>query len=208
MNVSAAGMGKGIGFAVLGIAVLALVATIWHFYRKVKRFAQENFGTDDLSRIAAMAEEEEANTPKSVSGMTSLYLPQLQKDFPELNWVEFQELAKSHIKRHLEEMGRTNVRFHQTVLRDYRKASGTCYVVLQSSVESMQEEKKIQSRFNVTMAYVQDAEKTGNASAYSINCPNCGAAVSALGNKVCEYCGSIIREVNMHIWELEKVEEA
>lgn len=200
-------MVKWIGLGILGAALLAVVGTVWHFYRKIKGFARANFGTDDFSEIARMREEEEANTPKSVSGMTSLYLPRLQKDFPELNWVEFQELAKSHVKRHLEEMGRTKVRFHQTVLRDYRKEKGTCFVVLQSSVEFFQEEKKIQSRFNVTMAYVQDAEKVGFESAYSINCPNCGAAVSALGNKVCEYCGSIVKEVNMRVWELEKIEE-
>ena len=199
---------KWIGLAIFGIALLAIVGTIWYFYRKIKRFARENFGTDNLSQIARMQEEEEANTPKSVSGMTSLYLPRLQKDFPELNWVEFKELAESHIKKHLEGIGRTKVRFHKTVLRDYRKSSGTCFAILQSSLESFEGEKKIQSRYNVTMAYVQDAEKTGHVSAYSINCPNCGAAISTLGNKVCEYCGSIVKEVNMHVWELEKIEEA
>lgn len=198
---------KWIVFGILGFGILVMTGTIWYFYRRIKRFARANFGTDDFSEIARLQEEEEANTPKSVSGMTSLYLPRLQKDFPELNWVEFQELAKGHIKRHLEEMGRTKIRFHQTVLRDYRKEKGTCFAVLQSSVEFFQEEKKIQSRYNVTMAYVQDAEKTGFESAYSINCPNCGAAVSALGNKVCEYCGSIVKEVNIRVWEFKKIEE-
>lgn len=197
-----------IGFGIFGIALLAIVATVWYFYGKIKKFARENFGTDNFKEIAKTQEELEANTPKSVSGMTSLYLPRLQKDFPELNWVEFQGLAEKHLKEYLANQGCTRVHIHQTVLRDYRKKDGTCFAIIQSSVEYEKEEKKTQSRYNVTMAYVQDAEKIGFESAYSINCPNCGAAVSTLGNKVCEYCGSIVKEVNMHVWELEKIEEA
>lgn len=198
---------KWIGLAIFGIALLAIVGTIWYFYRKIKRFARVNFGTDNFRQIVETQEELEANTPKSVSGMTSLYLPRLQKDFPELNWVEFRGLAEKYLKEHIENQGCTQVHFHQTVLRDYRKKDGTCYAIIQSSVEFFREEKKTQSRFNVTMAYVQDAEKIGFESAYSINCPNCGAAISALGNKVCEYCGSIVKEVTMRVWELEKIEE-
>ncbi len=198
---------KRIDLAILGIALLAVVGTIWYFYRKIKWFARANFGTDDLHKIVETQEELEANTPKSVSGMTSLYLPRLQKDFPELNWIEFRGLAEKFLKEYLEAQGFVRIHIHQTALRDYRKKDGTCFAIFQSSVEFFKEEKKTQSRFNVTMAYVQDAEKVGFESAYSINCPNCGAAVSALGNKVCEYCGSIVKEVNMRVWELEKIEE-
>lgn len=198
---------KWIGLAIFGIALLAIVGTIWYFYRKIKRFARVNFGTDNFRQIVETQEELEANTPKSVSGMTSLYLPRLQKDFPELNWVEFRGLAEKYLKEHIENQGCTQVHIHQTALRDYRKKGGTCYAIIQSSVEFFREEKKNQSRFNVTMAYVQDAEKIGFESAYSINCPNCGAAISTLGNKVCEYCGSIVKEITMRVWELEKIEE-
>lgn len=195
------------GLAIFGIALLVIAGTVWYFYMKVKRFARRNFGTDSLQKIIQNQEEEMANTPKSVSGMTSLYLPRLQKDFPELNWVEFQTMAEKHLKEHLEKLGYKSVRIHQTVLRDYRKNSGTCYAVLQSSVEFFKEEKKTQSRFNVTMAYIQDASKTGHESSYSINCPNCGAPISSLGAKTCEYCGSAVREVNIRIWQLDEVEE-
>lgn len=196
-----------IGLIIFGICLLALAGTIWYFYWKIKRFARQNLGVDNLSEFAASQEELMANTPKSVSGMTSLYLPRLQADFPELNWVEFRSAAEKHLLEHLNSQPITNPHIHQTELRDYRKNSGTCYTIFQSAVEYYKEDKKIQSRFNTVMAYIQDAAKTGYEESYSVNCPNCGAPVTQLGHKICAYCGSAIAEVNMRIWTLDRIEE-
>ena len=38
-------------------------------------------------------------------------------------------------------------------------------------------------------------------------CPNCGAAVTSLGHKNCEYCGAVIKEVSRRVWELSSIEE-
>ncbi|MCI8372259.1 MAG: hypothetical protein HFI75_07660 [Lachnospiraceae bacterium] len=196
-----------IGLIIFGICLLALAGTIWYFYWKIKRFARQNLGVDNLSEFAASQEELMANTPKSVSGMTSLYLPRLQADFPELNWVEFRSAAEKHLLEHLNSQPVTSPHIHQTELRDYRKNSGTCYTIFQSAVEYYKEDKKIQSRFNTVMAYIQDAAKTGYEESYSVNCPNCGAPVTQLGHKICAYCGSAIAEVNMRIWTLDRIEE-
>ena len=195
------------GWIIFGVCFLALAGTIWYFYGKIKRFARENFGTDKLDEIIQNQEEMMENTPKSVSGMTSLYLPRLQADFPELNWVEFKSMAEKHLLEYLKEQQFTDVLIHQTELRDYRKNSGTCYAILQSSVQYFKEAKKIQSRYNTTMAYVQDAQKAGYEHGFSMNCPNCGAPITSLGNRTCEYCGSVVREVNVRVWRLDKIEE-
>lgn len=195
------------GKYILGIGLLAIALTALFIYIKIKRFAKDAFGTNNFGEIAAAQEELLANTPKSVSGMTSLYLPQLQKDFPELNWVEFRSLAEKYIKEFALAMSVTQFKIHQTALRDYRKKSGTCYVIFQSAAEYKKDSKKIQSRFEATLAYVQDAEKTGNVSSYSINCPNCGAPISSLGTKQCAYCGSEVISVSMHVWTLDNVKE-
>lgn len=195
------------GFIILGIALLALIGTIWYFYIRIKRFAKRNLGTDNLQEFIQTQEEMMENTPKSVSGMTSLYLPRLQADFPELNWVEFKSNGEKHLMDYLRQQSVSSPKIHQTELKDYRKNSGTCYVILQSAVEFFKVSKKTQARYNVVMSYVQDASKTGHESAYSINCPNCGAPMAQLGNKVCEYCGSNVMEVNTRIWTLDRIEE-
>lgn len=195
--------------AIFGIGFLVLAGTIIYFHLKIKRFAKETFGTDDLTEIIDTQEEVMENTPKSVSGMTSLYLPRLQADFPELNWVEFKSEAEKHLMNHLRnELKVTSPLIHQTELRDYRKSSGTCFVILQSSVQFLKGTKKTQTRFNTVMAYVQDASKMGYEAAFSMNCPNCGAPIVQLGDKkICEYCGSDVVAVNTRIWSLDRVEE-
>lgn len=194
-------------FALLGIGLLILAGTIWYFYFKIRCFTRQAFGVDSLQEIIESQEEMMENTPKSVSGMTSLYLPRLQKDFPELNWMEFKSGAERHLLEYLKKLPITEPLIHQTELRDYRKNSGTCYAILQSSVQYRQDDRKVQSRYNTVMAYVQDAQKTGYEQSYSVNCPNCGAPIVHLGSKVCEYCGSKVVEVNMRIWSLDRIEK-
>ena len=41
-----------------------------------------------------------------------------------------------------------------------------------------------------------------------VTCPNCGAPVTNLGAKFCEYCGAGIIELNVHAWSFENIEEA
>ena len=38
-------------------------------------------------------------------------------------------------------------------------------------------------------------------------CPNCGAPVTVLGAKVCEYCGSAVREINRYAWSFDRIYE-
>ena len=58
------------------------------------------------------------------------------------------------------------------------------------------------------MMYVQDANEYGYAKGFSTTCPHCGGAVSDLGRKFCDYCGSEIIPINVRVWELHKIEEA
>lgn len=195
--------------ALFGIGFLVLAGMLLFLYMKAKHFAKEAFGTDNLKEIIQTQEEQLEHTPKSVSGMTSLYLPRLQADFPELNWIEFKSDAEKHLMNYLKnEQKVTSPLIHQTELRDYRKNSGTCYVIFESSVQFLQSTKKIQTRFHTVMAYIQDASQMGYEAAFSMNCPNCGAPVVQLGNKkICEYCGSDIVAVNTRIWSLDRIEE-
>ncbi|MBO7336277.1 MAG: hypothetical protein J6Z46_11610 [Lachnospiraceae bacterium] len=200
--------GIGIFVAILvAVSILALVGTVWYIIARIKSIAREGFGTDNLKEIMRQQEAALAE-PKSVSGMTSVYLPKLQADFPELNWDEMQETAKQHLREYLENKGLTNIRFHKTALNDYIKKAGTCYAKIQTALQHDDKDgNTTQTRYNVTMSYVQDAEKTGFAKAYAITCPNCGAAVTSLGHKNCEYCGAVIKEVSRRVWELSSIEE-
>ena len=167
------------------------------------------FGTDDIKELIDARNEEASNTPKSVAGMTTVFAPSIQKDFPELNLAELQGIAEQHLKKHLSnEKNYTDIRIHRTAIKDYIKKSGTCVVIFQSGVQYMTSTTKVQSRYNTHMMYVQDAAEYGFAAGYSTDCPHCGAAISDLGRKFCDYCGSEVVPINIHVWELHKIEES
>jgi len=202
-------LGIGIPLLISGIALIALVCTILHFYRKAKNTMNDLFGTDDIKELIDARNEEAANTPKSVAGMTTVFAPSIQKDFPELNLAELQGIAEQHLKNHLSnEKNYTDIRIHRTAIKDYIKKSGTCVVIFQSGVQYMTGTTKVQSRYNTHMMYVQDAAEYGFAAGYSTDCPHCGAAISDLGRKFCDYCGSEVVPINIHVWELHKIEES
>ena len=116
-----------------------------------------------------------------------------------------------------------SVHLHRTEIAQYRKAEGRCIITFQSSLECFHyttdlgtgavkdgsKEYKYQTRFNVDLIYIQDRDKVENEldHALGINCPNCGAPLSSLGAKVCEYCGTPIVAVNLYAWTFNNIEE-
>lgn len=201
--------GVGIPFLLGCVCLLIVVGIIFHFYRRAKHTMQNLFGTDNLGQLIETREEDTANTPKSVSGMTSLYAPMIEKDFPELNLAELKGIAEKHLKKYLsEEKHYVSVLIHKTEVLRYVKESGTCVIIFQSGVQYLTGSKKVQNRYNTHMMYVQDANEYGYSKGYSTTCPHCGGAVTDLGRKLCDYCGSEIIPINIHVWELHQIEEA
>lgn len=82
-------------FAVIMLCVVGGAAGLVFYIRsRVRRFSRSMFGTDSLIDGWKRQERELAATPCSVAGMTRVYEPQIQKDFPEFNWVQFRNKAE------------------------------------------------------------------------------------------------------------------
>lgn len=109
---------------------------------------------------------------------------------------------------------------HQTEINSYTKRAGICRITLQSSLEYYHTVKrksdgkviqgdpnrKAQEKYNVELIYIQDKTKMeqmghGNDSIGS-NCPNCGAPITVLGAKHCEYCGTALMQINVLVWSI------
>ncbi len=90
------------GFVMLGIILLGIflvVAVIAEYVkRKMRSFSRQMFGTDSFTEGWKRQEEELSMTPVSVSGMTRILEPQIQKDFPEFNWIQFKNKAEEVLK--------------------------------------------------------------------------------------------------------------
>lgn len=230
-------------------AAVVLVAGIFIclLLGRIKRFSRRVFGTDSLAEGLKWQEEMLAETPKSVSGMTRIYEPMIQEDFPEFNWQEFRRKAeqllllafdavsagegarirggfaqfRQQVENQIAENVRSGIRetyeqvqIHNTEITRYEKKAGTCVITLQSAVGHIHYKEQggkvvwgrrklpVQTRYNIELMYVQDAARAGAGDAVGVNCPNCGAPVTKLGAKFCEYCGTEVIPVNIQVWSI------
>lgn len=238
----------------LGLVLAILILGLYAAYR-VKQFSREAFGTDDIVEGIKKVQEDLSTTPRSVSGMTRIALPQIVSDFPDFEYNEMKQRAENALMQYLQAVTAQDVgilkegnadlkeqlrsqidsfaaqgkcehfvqvKIHQTEIARYRKEAGRCIVTFQSAVESFHyvtdashvvrgSEKMLeQSRYNMDLVYIQNRElaKGNTDGALGITCPNCGAPITNLGAKFCEYCGAGIVELNVHAWSFENMEEA
>ena len=82
------------------VVILAVIAGGGYYgYRvikkKVEAFSMAAFGTKSLIDGWNKQADELASTPKSVSGMTRIFEPQIEKDFPDFNFVQFKNKAEN-----------------------------------------------------------------------------------------------------------------
>lgn len=84
------------------IVLLALTVPVFILYRAVRRTIRRTsmqfFGTPTLAEGLENQNRELAETPKSVSSMTKIYLPLIQQDFPHFNLMEFKVKAENMLK--------------------------------------------------------------------------------------------------------------
>ena len=205
---------------------------VFYVKNKVRKFSQDLFGTDSLVEGWKKQEEELSVTPCSVSGMTRLLEPQIQRDFPEFNWVQFKNKAEDALKLSLmaisaHSIGRAEslsealkeevaarieqnqtagvnevyerIRVHQTEIARYEKQKGKCIITLQSAVEHIH----YKTKYNMELMYIQDESKVSADKGVGLTCPHCGAPVTSLGAKYCEFCGSEVIPINMQVWSLQ-----
>lgn len=132
---------------------------------------------------------------------------------------QIQMLSNQDLQEHFDQ-----IRIHRTEISQYKKAKGRCIITFQSAIEyyhyitntadssSIKEgskEYKYQTKYNVDLIYIQDRDLVENEldNALGVNCPNCGAPLSSLGAKVCEYCNTPIIEINIHAWSISNIDE-
>ena len=94
------------GNIIIPLAVIAglLVVIIGAgFFIKVKLsgLSREFFGTDDFMEGYKEQKRKLAESPRSVQGMTSIYLPEILRDFPEFDYDHFKTGAQAVVRGYL-----------------------------------------------------------------------------------------------------------
>lgn len=76
------------------ILVVLVGGLVFYIKSKVQDFSRAAFGTEDIIQGFKKAEDEYISTPKSIAGVTRLYLPQIVSDFPDFHYEEMRERAE------------------------------------------------------------------------------------------------------------------
>lgn len=242
-------------FIFTAIIVGMIFFAIFSIKRKTRDVSRKLFGTDSL--IDGVNEQKEmlSETPRSLHAMTSIYLPQITRDFPEFDYEHYKNKAKSVLRSYftalhtkkasalteehtvalenyvqgiIEDLNTRNVTqiYNQVVIHDvqiarYIKTGATvtilfelavgCYNYIEDANHNVvfgDKTLKTQSVYEIGLIYIQDADKANrNGEALGINCPNCGAPITTLGTKYCNYCGTSVIEVNTRAWKFDSVSE-
>ena len=241
------------GQIIVLLIILIIGGSVLIIWQKVKSISKEVFGVDDIVEGLKMQQAELATTPKSVSGMTKIYLPQIQLDFPQFNYEQFKHKVENMLTASIISLNNGDfsnltevseewkhklsnivtdcknsattifygqLEIHRTEICNYKKSEGTCIITLQSAIQYIHYEEKDgkvtkgskefleQTKYNIDILYIQDIEKMkyrGNT--IGLVCPNCGAPITNLGQKFCEYCGSGIVDIQERSWILNSFNE-
>ena len=78
------------------------------------------------------------------------------------------------------------------------------YVTTSPKKQIDSEYKKVQRRLNTEFVYVYENSENEHKS-LSLSCPKCGAPVSNLGNKKCDYCSTGIVDIAKKTWILNDI---
>ena len=197
------------------IIILLIIIFIFFFIDlKIKRLFYALFGTSNLIKgIQIIREQKEAleTEPKTPYGMDNLLVPQIARDFPNMNIEEMKKFAEGKVVKFLQsqkEKTCTDINIHKTVTNQYYKNTSTCKLVFQSAVgfrEHVKNEDHLKEvRINTEFMYVYDNSKLKNGEAISLNCPNCGAPIKGLGHKICPYCNTGLIDLATKTWKHNK----
>lgn len=187
---------------------------------------------------------------KSISGMTKLLVPSIERDFKTFseselfnktetnlrtifNTLENKRVTKDlplladQLRETIKDYNSSNisvkydeVKFHAFAIKKYNKKNGVATITVQASLEyyyKKEKDKKVienysdykkQTRYTVEFIYVYDITQVKDyTKVIGIHCPNCGAPLTKLGDKTCDYCHTGLEDLNLKNWCMSSYHE-
>ena len=186
---------------------------------------------NDVSTIAKVVQEvakEEAVTPKSVGGATSLYLKKIQADFPSFHNQDAEAAIRTFILEYLDiKYGNksdfqnskvnknllfninkvkgqklSNVIFNGIGIYGYDKTADYATITYRCSfgynVNGIREEVRYNIDYTLQLF-------NNNVAQQAMTCSNCGGVLTATDNNECPYCGTKIIMDTIMSWYITEM---
>lgn len=203
-----------IGSVIALILILILVIVL-----SVVIFARKNLGSLSLAaKHIRDATEEAEHTPRSLSGVESIHLREIKKDFPEFDSGLVKSYIKSFAKLYFaavsgekadmsaledccsrqfmdyiishssEGESFKGVKIHKVVISDYRKTNYDANIIFELAVEYRRGNRSAVSQEKYEAVYTYFLEDGVHEELSSMKCPNCGAPIESVKRDFCPYC--------------------
>ena len=137
------------------------------------------------------------------------------------------DLIRTNLKEQIKDMKENHLelffnepKFHKHAIKSYEKNRGSISITVSSSLEYYYDKKKDgksivpvknykkQTSYTTTFVYIYDMDKYDpNQSLIGIHCPNCGAPVKSLKDKLCRYCSSGLDDINLKYFYISAYKE-
>lgn len=113
-----------------------------------------------------------------------------------------------------------DIKFYKHAIKRYEKSDGVATITTTSALsyyykkvngnKIVEESTSLpkQTSYTCKFIYIYDPTKVkDHKKLIGLNCPNCGAPVTDLGNKVCEYCHTGLEDINLRAWMFSSYKE-
>lgn len=211
-----------LGFGILGVliyGIMRILSFVAQGYSKVSDLV------DDIRKGDAEAQA----TPRSLSNVDRIVIPQILRRFPEydnelmvrravmdgdsylkslLSGVSsftekdgvrsFLEMIEETAEKAKNTVNWTDPRVHSAAVSKFEDNGDLCYVTYQVSYQYSVEGYTYQRKLAVKYIAAESPDYEKKIQVYK--CPNCGAPVSQIGQKVCRYCGIALKTAAPLSW--------
>lgn len=213
--------------AIIVIVALGVLATVIHIVRWINLLG--NSASSLINQIK-LAQVKEATVPKSLSAIEKFVMPQLLNDFPEFNIAAAIDRVKSDAALFyrsaienkvlfsdntttallenliLPKDVKGNIIIHKAALSAYNKLGHDRILTYQASAEYM-DTSDTRNQKRLILKYIAASDDDFSQNIHTFTCPNCGAPVPTIGDKVCKYCGIALQTSTSLGWYLMDIRE-
>lgn len=109
MITAAFNIGDFVPLITVVVIIGAVVGGVMAVRAKMRSVSRDMFGTDSLIDGYKKQKQQVSEQPVSVRSMTSIYLPQIQKDFPEFDYTHYKTKAESVLRSYFTAVNTKNV---------------------------------------------------------------------------------------------------
>ena len=213
--------------AIIVIVALGVLATVIHIVRWINLLG--NSASSLINQIK-LAQVKEATVPKSLSAVEKFVMPQLLNDFPEFNVAAAIDRVKTDASLFyrsaienkvlfsdntttallenliLPKDVKGNIIIHKAALSAYNKLGHDRILTYQASAEYM-DTSDTRNQKRLILKYIAASDDDFSQNIHTFTCPNCGAPVPTIGDKVCKYCGIALQTSTSLGWYLMDIRE-